>query len=307
MRERGPQGAPPTPPPPSTARSLRNAVAAPQALVQVSFHIEPYPERSERSVREDLMHIIHRFGQHKALYRLSAADPRPVFYIYDSYQTSASSWANIFSVGGRESIRNTRYDVVALGLWVEEHHGGDLVSALLNATFTLIYFASQQLLVRQRAALMDSTPTLRQTGLCTAPAVPTGRQWLISQRKMACCHQSALALVRVQLRNNFLALCLGVTARFRAGYSDSRVRPWNQRNTKDRRGGQYYRESWSAAAALNPSFISITSWNEWHEGTQIEDCMCVYCVLSPAPSLPLPPEFHPSVFIQARVTCKCAI
>jgi hypothetical protein len=126
---------------------------------------------------------------------------------------------------------------------------------------------------------MDFTPTLRQMGLCTAPAVPTGRQWLISQRKMACCLQSALGLVCVQLRNNFLALCLGVTARFRAGYSDARVRPWNQRNTKDRRGGQYYRESWSAAAALNPSFISITSWNEWHEGTQIEDCMCVYCVV----------------------------
>jgi hypothetical protein len=35
------------------------------------------------TVREDLMYIIRRFGQHSALYRLSAEDPRPVVYIYD--------------------------------------------------------------------------------------------------------------------------------------------------------------------------------------------------------------------------------
>ena len=74
-------------------------------------------------------------------------------------------------------------------------------------------------------------------------------------------------------------LHLGVTACVDAGYSDARIRPWNQRNTQERKGGDYYRESWNAAAALNPSFISITSWNEWHEGTQIEDCMCVCCVV----------------------------
>jgi glycoprotein endo-alpha-1,2-mannosidase len=105
----------------------------------VSFHIEPYPERSEQSVREDLIHIIQRFGKHKAFYTLSAEDPRPVVYIYDSYQTSPSSWANIFSVNGQASIRKTRFDVVALGLWVEEHHGSDLVR--LFTTLLLINFS----------------------------------------------------------------------------------------------------------------------------------------------------------------------
>lgn len=62
--------------------------SASQVLLQVSFHIEPYPGRSELSVRDDLMHIIHRFGQHKALYRLSVEDSRPVVYIYDRYTST---------------------------------------------------------------------------------------------------------------------------------------------------------------------------------------------------------------------------
>lgn len=54
------------------------------------------------------------------------------------------------------------------------------------------------------------------------------------------------------------------------GYSDTRVRAWNGANTKNRQDGKYYEESFQAAMAINPNIISITSFNEWHEGTQIE-------------------------------------
>ena len=54
------------------------------------------------------------------------------------------------------------------------------------------------------------------------------------------------------------------------GYIDTRIRPWNDRNTKDRENGQYYERMFEAAIAVNPELISITSFNEWHEGTQIE-------------------------------------
>ncbi len=37
-----------------------------------------------------------------------------------------------------------------------------------------------------------------------------------------------------------------------------------------RRGGDYYRETWAAAAASQPDWIVITSFNEWVEGTMIE-------------------------------------
>lgn len=54
------------------------------------------------------------------------------------------------------------------------------------------------------------------------------------------------------------------------GYIDTGVRPWNNANTRLRDNGNYYRNSWKAALQTSPHIISITSFNEWHEGTQIE-------------------------------------
>ena len=54
------------------------------------------------------------------------------------------------------------------------------------------------------------------------------------------------------------------------GYIDTRIRPWNNRNTRDREKGAYYDRAFEAALAASPDFIGITSFNEWHEGTQIE-------------------------------------
>jgi glycoprotein endo-alpha-1,2-mannosidase len=54
------------------------------------------------------------------------------------------------------------------------------------------------------------------------------------------------------------------------GYIDTRIRPWNSNNTRAREAGEYYNRMWQAAVDANPETISITSFNEWHEGTQIE-------------------------------------
>jgi glycoprotein endo-alpha-1,2-mannosidase len=54
------------------------------------------------------------------------------------------------------------------------------------------------------------------------------------------------------------------------GYDDTRVRPWNFINRRDRENGAYYDRMFQAAININPDIISITSFNEWHEGTQIE-------------------------------------
>ncbi len=39
---------------------------------------------------------------------------------------------------------------------------------------------------------------------------------------------------------------------------------------RDRRGGEFYRDTWRGAIASAPDWTIITSWNEWVEGTQIE-------------------------------------
>jgi glycoprotein endo-alpha-1,2-mannosidase len=53
---------------------------------------------------------------------------------------------------------------------------------------------------------------------------------------------------------------------------DARLRP--------RRDGAFYDAMWAAAIGAQPDRVTITSYNEWHEGTQIEPAM------SPAPRNP---------------------
>jgi len=59
------------------------------------------------------------------------------------------------------------------------------------------------------------------------------------------------------------------------GYDDTPVRPWNFEATKRRSNGAYYEEMFKAGAVLDPApaFLSITSFNEWGEGTQIESAV----------------------------------
>lgn len=54
------------------------------------------------------------------------------------------------------------------------------------------------------------------------------------------------------------------------GYRDTGIRPWNFQNTKERMHGKYYDRMWKAAMDLQPAAITLTSFNEWGEGTQIE-------------------------------------
>ncbi len=54
------------------------------------------------------------------------------------------------------------------------------------------------------------------------------------------------------------------------GYMDTRIRPWNEKNSRSRDHGQYYEKMFMHAVNVHPQFIGITSFNEWHEGTQIE-------------------------------------
>ncbi len=51
-------------------------------------------------------------------------------------------------------------------------------------------------------------------------------------------------------------------------YDDTVVRDGNPPIGRD--GGQTYTKRWNDALGLHPDWISITSWNEWHEGTEIE-------------------------------------
>jgi hypothetical protein len=54
------------------------------------------------------------------------------------------------------------------------------------------------------------------------------------------------------------------------GYDDTKLNRPGPRPTTDRHGGETYRVLWQEAVAAQPDWILITSWNEWHEGSEIE-------------------------------------
>jgi len=73
------------------------------------------------------------------------------------------------------------------------------------------------------------------------------------------------AMAEYAQANNLIFIpCVG------PGYSDTRIRPWNEKNYRNRELGKYYERMFNKALKVNPDFIGITSFNEWHEGTQIE-------------------------------------
>ena len=55
------------------------------------------------------------------------------------------------------------------------------------------------------------------------------------------------------------------------GWDESRVQPpRNPAKVFPRQSGAMYGDDWQAAIGLNPDWVTITSYNEWFEGTQIE-------------------------------------
>ena len=61
------------------------------------------------------------------------------------------------------------------------------------------------------------------------------------------------------------------------GYIDTRIRPWNGATTRDREAGAYYDRMFGAAVACNPAYVGVATFNEWHEGTQIEPAVPFAC------------------------------
>jgi glycoprotein endo-alpha-1,2-mannosidase len=93
--------------------------------LKIAFHIEPYRDRNPGNFKNNVEYIIKQYGNHPAIYKLSRSSSSralPVFYVYDSYLNTANSWSIVLSKTGKESIRNTEFDGVFLGLVVEMRH-----------------------------------------------------------------------------------------------------------------------------------------------------------------------------------------
>lgn len=217
--------------------SLLNATE--KYKLKVAFHLEPYPERTVESVRNDIKYIIGEYGKHPSFYRTkgkreeaagregagggdSSGKELPLFYIYDSYRIPADEWKRLASEGGDLSIRDTEFDSLLVGLLVKKEDGEAAKSAGLNGIYT--YFASDGFSYGSTAA-----------------------NW--PEISAFCAKEKLLFIPSVG-----------------PGYDDTAVRPWNAQNIKERAKGDYYREHWKAAHTARADIVSITSFNEWHEG-----------------------------------------
>ncbi|GCC27444.1 glycoprotein endo-alpha-1,2-mannosidase-like isoform X1 [Chiloscyllium punctatum] len=201
--------------------------AADKYQLKVTFHIEPYEGR-ENTLYSNLKYIIDKYGSHPAFYRHKTSTGRylPMFYIYDSYLISPGSWADLLSVSGSRSLRNTQYDALFIALIVEEKHKNEILQAGFDGMYT--YFATN--------------------GFSHGSS-----------------HHNWQAIKDFCDSNNLMFIpSVG------PGYIDTSIRAWNNHNTRNRVNGKYYETALSTALLVRPEIITITSFNEWHEGTQIE-------------------------------------
>ncbi|KAA0710974.1 Glycoprotein endo-alpha-1,2-mannosidase [Triplophysa tibetana] len=202
--------------------------AADKYKLKVVFHIEPYKNRDDANMYENIKYIVDRYGSHPAFYRYKTNTGKflPLYYIYDSYLQSPQVWSQLLKSNGKHTIRNTPYDGIFISLLVEERHKKDVVNGGFDGLYT--YFATN--------------------GFTYGSSHHNWRS------------------MKTFCDNNDLMFIPSVGP----GYIDTSIRPWNSQNTRNRINGKYYETSLNAALAARPQIISITSFNEWHEGTQIE-------------------------------------
>jgi glycoprotein endo-alpha-1,2-mannosidase len=235
---------------------------AAKAGMKIALHLEPYDGRDIHSIALDLAYITEKYASHPAMFRVvprqhessasfsasffdsdtasdSTTQTLPFYYVYDSYQISPEDWKELLTVGGTISIRNSKKDGFFAGLWLYEHHGQELFTSGFDAAYT--YFATD--------------------GFSFGSTV---NNW--KQMNDFCNANNMLFIPSIS-----------------PGYDDTKIRPWNSANKRPRdkasatdsnpHMGAYYQHMFNAALKSNAQILSITSFNEWGEGTQIESAV----------------------------------
>ena len=237
--------------------------------IKIAIHLEPYDKRTAISTYQDLKYLNDKYGKHKNYYKSPKHGNKPFFYLYDSYKMDNNQWAKLFIKGIDDNlcVRDTELDGIFLGLYLNKNPSEThIIQSGFDGFYT--YFAAD-------GFTDGSSPQKNWNNIA---------KW--------------------SLQNNLIFIpSLG------PGYNDLRVRPWNKQNTKNRNNGNYYKKYWNQVFNINDNlikemnkkkpkqliakmeekenekkeddlqkkeskavinYVSITSFNEWHEGTQIE-------------------------------------
>ena len=185
--------------------------------------LEPYPLRSEHTVKDDLEYIFDQYGSHPAFYRHPTTN-QCLLYAYDSYHMTPQQWQQLLSADGSITIRGTQHDCIVIALVLDSID--DAVHSHFDGVYS--YFAA--------------------TGFTRAANTAQWKGYVAQAAQHSMLFVPSVA----------------------PGYDDTRLRPWNGQNKRDRKHGAYYDQMWRAAIDSGASVIAITTYNEWGEGTQIE-------------------------------------
>jgi glycoprotein endo-alpha-1,2-mannosidase len=194
--------------------------------ILINFHIEPVVQKNVTTIREAIVYLTDKYGQHPAFYRDQNRNGRSLFYVYDSQNTPSEEWTKLLSPNGSLTIRGTEFDADVVGLLVNKSDKQSVLDSHFDGFYS--YFAANGF---SYASTTYNWPELskwaKEHDLLFIPSAGPG-------------------------------------------YGDRRIRPWNEKSQRSREGGKYYDFMFSRAILADSHIIGITSFNEWHEGTQIE-------------------------------------
>ena len=202
--------------------------------IKLTLHIEPYKGRTPQSVRGDLQYIHSHYSQHPAFYKLERLDPNDGAMLHLPLMYIYDSYLS----EARE--------------WASVFkRGGPLSIRGTNEDCVAI-----ALLVEH--AHMRSAVDGGFDGVYTYFAAE-GFSFGSTYTNWGTVSEFAA-------EKNLIFI-----PSFGPGYDDLQVRPWNRLTARDRKNGAYYKEGFRRAKrSSRGGLVSITSFNEWGEGTQIE-------------------------------------
>ncbi|KAJ1476514.1 hypothetical protein T484DRAFT_1907859 [Baffinella frigidus] len=204
------------------------------AGLEVALHLEPYENRSVTSVRDDVTYLTSRFGSHAAMHR-RARRVGPEAGLQDAPKLPVLYVYDSYRITDWERMLTPDRPLSIRGT----PHDAFLLALWLQQ------HSGEELL---QAGFDGAYTYFAADGFTFGSTVAN---W---PRMASFCR-----------RNNLL-----FTPSVGPGYDDSKIRPWNRGNTRPRDNGAYYNRMWQAAVGCGTTSVSITSYNEWGEGTQIE-------------------------------------
>jgi glycoprotein endo-alpha-1,2-mannosidase len=206
--------------------------AASRAGIKVAFHMEPYPGRTAQSFAEDVRYLLEKHGRHPALLRTSKT------------AVGASSPCSIEVPEGDALFFVYDSYHIAASDWKQ-------VLGELEGVFIGLLLEPRHIHEALGAGFHGLYSYFAADGFSYGA---TSAKWGDISRQ-------------VRAAGGVFLPSAG------PGYDDRKIRPWNAHNTRSREGGAYFRRMIDRALQVlrqGGSALTITSYNEWGEGTQIE-------------------------------------